>query len=101
MNLTHRTDKVQPSDQAKADITAVQALWHRCRSVFGQDGPYLFGRPGIADAMYAPVATRLRTYGVAVDADTAEYMEAIFALPAMQEAMALAAEEPRIPEYDL
>jgi len=101
MNLTHRTDRIQPSDHAWEDIARMQALWRQCRRDFGGDGPFLFGRAGIADAMYAPVATRFRTYGIAVDDDTADYMEAIFALPAMREAFILAAQEPRIPEYDL
>ena len=54
----------------------------------------------IADAMYAPVVARFHTYGVVVDATARAYMDAVWNHPAMAEAWALAAEEPRIPEYE-
>lgn len=77
-----------------ADIARVQALWADCRARFGQGGPFLFGGFTIADAMFAPVVTRLVTYGVAVEAGTRAYMDAVLALPAMQEWTAAAKAEP-------
>lgn len=72
----------------EADITRVAAIWKETRSRFGKDGPFLFGAFSNADAMYAPVATRFRTYGVDLahfgDNGTASaYAAAILALPAM------------------
>ncbi|TPW16668.1 MAG: glutathione S-transferase [Halothiobacillaceae bacterium] len=49
------------------DIDRITALWHDCRTRFGAGGEMLFGRFSIADAMYAPVATRFTTYGVPLD----------------------------------
>lgn len=72
--------------RADADIARVQALWHDLQTRSGQRGPYLCGAQfGIVDAMYAPVCVRFRGYGVALDATASHYLEAIFAMPAMQE----------------
>jgi glutathione S-transferase len=74
----------------EADIARIAAIWQDTRARFGQGGPFLFGAFSNADAMYAPVATRFRTYGVDLgrfgdDGTAAAYAEAILALPAMAE----------------
>jgi glutathione S-transferase len=79
-----------------ADIARILAIWRDCRQRFGRGGPFLFGRPSAADAMYAPVATRFRTYGVALDPVAADYLETIFAWPAFRDWQAAALEEPWI-----
>jgi glutathione S-transferase len=62
----------------------VLEIWRDCLSTYG--GPYLFGKkPGMADAMYAPVVTRFMTYDVALDDICRAYCDRILALPAMQE----------------
>ncbi len=81
-----------------ADIARITALWADCRARYGAGGPFLFGRFTLADAMYAPVATRFRTYGVALDHDSAAYVEAIHALPAMQEWVAAAQAVSKLPK---
>ena len=48
-------------------------------------GPFLFGAFSAADAMYAPVVTRFRTYGVALDPTCQAYADAVLALPAFLE----------------
>ena len=48
-------------------------------------GPYLFGEITIADAMYAPVVSRFRTYGVKLDPGLQAYADRIWDHPAMQE----------------
>jgi len=75
-----------------ADVARVQELWGQCRRDFGGKGagPFLFGAFTIADAMYAPVATRFVTYGVALDDVAAAYVKAIYDLPAMKEWIAAA-----------
>ena len=65
---------------AQADVARIESMWQRARARSG--GPFLFGRFGAVDAMYAPVATRLNTYGIAVSRDTRDYIEVIMALPA-------------------
>jgi glutathione S-transferase len=78
---------------ARADIERVTTIWKECLDQYG--GPYLFGaKPGAADAMYAPVCTRFKTYDVALDKASAKYCESIMALPAMQEWIAAAKLEP-------
>lgn len=90
---------VTPSEEARLDIARVQQIWQDCRGRFGKQGDFLFGGFSIADAMYAPVATRLRSYGVALDPVSEAYVNAIYALPAMQEWCAAAAREAPLPEH--
>lgn len=68
--------------EALADAGRVQAIWREALESSG--GPFLFGTFTIADAMFAPVTTRFRTYGVDVDATCRAYIDAIAAHPAMQ-----------------
>jgi glutathione S-transferase len=78
------------SEALEADIRRVAAIWHDARSRFGTGGPFLFGTFSNADAMFAPVATRFRTYAVDLsrfgdDGAASAYAEALLALPAMGE----------------
>lgn len=72
-------------DEVTTELIRIDALWSDCRTRFGQDGPFLFGAFSIADAMFAPVVTRLRTYHLPVGAVSQAYCDAIMALPAMKE----------------
>jgi glutathione S-transferase len=67
------------------DIARVTAIWTDCLARQGTGGPYLFGRFSIADAMYAPVVFRFRTYDVKLEAPLRAYCEAMLARPGMQE----------------
>lgn len=73
------------SDEVKADVARIEALWGDCRARYGQGGPFLFGDFTAADAMYAPVVSRFHTYGIPVGATARAYMEAMMALPAWRE----------------
>ena len=82
-----RAEHLEP---VQANIRRVVALWTDCRRRFGSDGPFLFSSFSIADAMYAPVASRLRTYVADLaefgdDGTAAAYVDALFAMPAMAE----------------
>jgi glutathione S-transferase len=102
MNVCRRLDAPLPlSDAARADVARVEAIWREARARFGAGGPFLYGAFSIADAFYAPVATRLRTYAVPVSAGAAAWVETVHALPAMQEWIAAAAAEAeRIDDYE-
>jgi len=76
------------------DIARILAIWHDCRTRFGAGGSFLFGQFSIADAMFAPVVTRFRTYGVELERESRAYSDAILALPAMQEWYDESAREP-------
>ncbi len=67
------------------DIARIQEIWNDCRSRFGGEGDFLFGKFCIADAMYAPVVSRLTTHVVALDEVSAAYRDAVQALPEMIE----------------
>ena len=105
---THMTMNVRASKPGKGradgvaeDIARVTEIWRDCRERFGTGGDFLFGPFTAADAMYAPVVTRFRTYGVDLDAVSEAYAEAICALPACRTWFANAAAEPwTIPFYE-
>jgi glutathione S-transferase len=85
-------------DEVAADLKRIERLWGELISRSG--GPYLFGTFTAADAMFAPVATRIRTYELPVTDLAMEYVEAIYALPAFQEWLAEAVKEPWVVEQD-
>jgi len=77
---------------AQADIDRITTIWRECLALSG--GPFLFGpRPTVADAMFAPVATRFKTYDVTVDRTSTDYCRRILALPDMVEWYKAAARE--------
>ena len=79
--------------RAQADIDRVTTIWRDCFGLFG--GPYLLGeRPCMADAMYAPVVTRLKTYHVPVDRICQAYCDLVLDMPDMREWMTAAKAEP-------
>ena len=76
------------SAQALADIGRVAGIWMDCRRRFGADGAFLFGGFSAADAMFAPVASRFRTYEVDLsrfgdDGTAARYRDTMMAMPEM------------------
>ena len=73
-----------PDDTGK-DLERLYELWAGLRARFGGDGPFLFGARTIADAMFAPICTRHRTYAVEAPQVAQSYCAAIFADPAFKE----------------
>lgn len=93
MNLRRAPKATELSEEARADIARIEAIWAGCRQQAGAAGPFLFGDFCAADAMYAPVVGRLRIYDVPVSPVSRSYMEAIMALPAWADLMARARNE--------
>jgi glutathione S-transferase len=86
MNVKRRLDVEQDwRTDVRADLEQLFTLWNTLRARFGGDGPFLFGKRSIADAMFAPVVTRLRTYNVTTPQVAQAYSATIFADPAFQE----------------
>ncbi|MEA2819312.1 MAG: glutathione S-transferase [Bradyrhizobium sp.] len=85
MNLHRPVGAKALSADARADIARIQESWAECRARYGKDGPYLFGAFSGADAMYAPVVHRFRTYAIELTSAARAYMDAMLALPAFQE----------------
>ncbi len=65
----------------RADLDRIVSMWHGLLDAHG--GPFLFGEFSIADAFYAPVCGRLRTYALPLPADAAGYVGRVFASPAV------------------
>lgn len=85
--------------EVEADIARIVSLWTEYRAT--ASGPFLFGDFCIADAMFAPVATRFVTYGVKLPPACQRYVETLIALPALQLWYADArAEREALAEYD-
>ncbi|MEK7245600.1 MAG: glutathione S-transferase family protein, partial [Pseudomonadota bacterium] len=80
---TRPRDKSNLPAEVWADIERIVALWDDCRRHFGEGGPFLFGDFSIADAMYAPVVGRFRTYRVPLPESAQAYCDAIWAWPAV------------------
>ncbi|GGF39978.1 glutathione S-transferase [Aliidongia dinghuensis] len=92
VNLRKFTPGFHVWSGAQADIDRITTIWRECLALSG--GPFLFGAErSVADAMFAPVTTRFKTYDVAVDPVSAAYCRRILAMPEMIEWYADAAEE--------
>ena len=92
MNLKGHFPGFKIWSRAQADIDRITAIWRECLTTSG--GPYLFGERTMADAMYAPVATRFVTYDVKLDPVSTAYCDLIMAMPEMQEWIDAAVQEP-------
>lgn len=94
MNIRGDHQDFSCSNAATANIDRIFEIWQTCRDRFGAGGNMLFGDFSAADAFYAPVIWRFRTYGITAPGTLANYMEAMIALPAMQEWKAAGETEP-------
>ncbi|UOM33909.1 glutathione S-transferase family protein [Acuticoccus sp. I52.16.1] len=92
MNIKAQHQSFKIFSGARPDVQRIKEIWSECLSTYG--GPFLFGSPTMADAMYAPVCTRFRTYAVELEPELQAYCDTIFAWAPMQEWTAAALEEP-------
>ena len=101
MNLKGSFPKHKVWAGAQPDIDRIVEIWTECLGLYG--GPFLFGaQRSMADAMYAPVATRFLTYDVALPPVCQAYCKTIMAMPEMKEWVAAALLEPEeIEELDM
>ena len=101
MNIKARYPNFKVFTGARADIRRVLTIWRECLAA--SKGPYLFGAaPCVADAMFAPVATRFQTYDVKLDGVCTDYRKTIMEMPFMIEWIASAQTEPdEVEELDV
>lgn len=102
---SHAPMNLRAAHPGKVDLDAVRKDLHRVEELWGDllrrsGGPFFFGEFSAADAMYAPLATRLRTYDLPVSDTAAKYVEAIYSLPAFQQWRSEALKEPWIVDDD-
>lgn len=102
MNLGKRYAARDRGARVAGDVARVLAIWRGARARFGRKGggSFLFGDFCAADAMYAPVVTRLDTYSIPVDPESRSYMDAVLAHPAYRQWLAGALAEPWIVPED-
>jgi glutathione S-transferase len=101
MNLKGHFPKHKVWAGALPDIERIVEIWTDCLATYG--GPFLFGKQrSMADAMYAPVVTRLLTYDVKIPEPCQHYCRTIMAMPEMKQWIAAARVEPdEIEELDM
>jgi glutathione S-transferase len=84
-NIRRRAEPRELNAAVRRDVERIDAIWSALRGRFGGAGPYLFGEsPSIADAFFAPVATRFRTYAVKTSPTSQRYVDAILSEPAFR-----------------
>lgn len=100
MCIRERVDVRPWSPLLAADVARVAEIWNEGRRRFGGGGAYLCGALSLADAFYAPVAFRFRTYGVAPDGAAGAYLSELLAHPLLREWEAAALAETAVVEVD-
>jgi glutathione S-transferase len=85
MNLHRPIRAAALSPDARADVARIEQIWIECRERHGRLGPFLFGKFSAADAMFAPVVHRFRTYAIEVAPQARAYMDTMMAQPAFAE----------------
>jgi glutathione S-transferase len=97
MNIRARDRRVRPDAAVLADLRRIDELWTECRRRYGANGPWLFGEYSIADSYYAPIACRLKTYGMdGMGEMSRAYLDVALAEPLLAEWTALALAETEI-----
>lgn len=87
-------------DELTDDIDRVIAIWSHCHNHYSKDGGWLFGEFSIADAMFAPVVLRFRTYGINLPESAGFFPHRVLESEAMQEWLAAAETEVEVIEAD-
>lgn len=102
MNIRKKHPGKGRTPEVLAEIARIIGMWAGCRAQYGAQGPFLFGSFSIADAMYAPVVLRFRTYEVELPPEARTYSDAVLALPAMQDWIAAAVTETEsLPQFEM
>ncbi len=81
MNLGAKFKPPEMTESLAASVARVETIWAETRQTYGHSGAYLYSNFSAADAMYAPVVTRLDTYQIPVRPETRQYMDTMLAHP--------------------
>jgi glutathione S-transferase len=100
MNCRAMGRRVPLPDELTDDIDRIMAIWTDCHRRYGDIGPWLFGDFSVADAMYAPVALRFRTYGINLNESARFYPKRVLESEAMQEWLAACESEVEVIERE-
>jgi glutathione S-transferase len=94
MNARARNRHAAATTALEADVERIDEIWNSCRAQHGAQGPWLFGTYSVADAMYAPVVLRFKTYGARISPTARWYMASVLEDDALQEWVQAAQHEP-------
>ncbi len=101
MNMRSHFPGREITPETQGDINRITAIWRDCRNKYGGGGDFLFGEFTIADAMFAPVASRFRTYGIELEGTPRAYADAILDLPEIKAWAEAAGNEPWVvPDFE-
>ena len=100
MNCRAMGRRVALPDELTNDIDRVIDIWSDCHRRYGGGGAWLFGDFSIADAMYAPVVLRLRTYGINLPESARHYPQQLLKSEAMQEWLLACETETEVIEHE-
>ena len=100
MNCRAMGRKVSLPDALTADINRVFDIWSECGARYGHGGNWLFGTFSVADAMFAPVVLRFRTYGINLPESASAYPARLLESDAMQNWLAAAESETEVIERE-
>jgi glutathione S-transferase len=100
MNCRAMGRKVPLPDELGADIDRVIAIWSECHKGYGDQGGWLFGKFSVADAMFAPVVLRFRTYGINLPESAGYYPQRLLESEALQEWLLAAESETEVIDGD-
>jgi glutathione S-transferase len=100
MNCRAMGRRVALPDELTRDIDRIIDIWSDCRRQYGDTGSWLFGEFSIADAMYAPVVLRLRTYGINLSESAGHFAQRVLQSEAMQEWLLACETETEVIEHE-
>lgn len=100
MNCRAMGRKVSLPDDVTRDIDRIFEIWSDCRARYGEKGGWLFNRFSVADAMYAPVVLRFRTYGINLPDNACHYPARLLQSEPMQDWLQASESEVEVIEED-
>lgn len=101
MNTRRTYSGFRPGAEVKADLERLAELWAHARARRTGEGPFLFGAFSAADAFFAPVASRIATYGLEMAQEDMAYIAAIHAHPSVRRWRAMAEADGHVqPHYE-
>ena len=96
MNMRRAYSGFEVDDDIQVDLDRLSVIWAHARARATGDGPFLFGSFSAVDAFFAPVASRIATYGLNVDATDQAYVAAVLAHPSVRRWRAMGIADPYI-----
>ena len=100
MNCRKKFDNIKLSAEAEREIERIKTLWRKCRTLFGDEGEWLFGGYSIADAMFAPIALRFEGYSIPLGVVEEGYVQSVLKQPSITEWIEAGKVEKEIIEED-